>query len=276
MWARNAKPCAYFQYANLPWGVVGTIMERVSGERFDRLMRRLILEPMDIPGGFNPAEFSRTDIENVATLYRKRTEQNDKETWNPAGPWVTQVDDYVNAAPISRAGPDYLIGTNGTTFGPQGNVRLSAEGLGKLMLMLMNGGQYAGRQILKSSSVNEMLSIQWKHDGKVGNGSSAFGGHKDQFNAWGLGNQRFLDISGPGSGDRLVEGGGFIGNGHFGDAWGLTSAFVFDREKKNGMIYLIGGPGFDPESNKGKYSAIYRHEEKILTALYRYAILGNK
>ena len=32
-----------------------------------------------------------------------------------------------------------------------------------------------------------------------------FGGRRDRFNAWGLGNQRFLDISGPGVGAAVGE-----------------------------------------------------------------------
>jgi CubicO group peptidase (beta-lactamase class C family) len=274
MWARNAKPGAYFQYANLPWGVIGTVMERASGERFDRLMKRLILEPMGLHGGFNPAEFTRADLDNTAALYRKATEVNDRHAWNPAGPWVPQVDDYSKAAPVPRAGPDYVVGSNGTAFGPQGNIRLSAADLGKLMLMLMNKGSHEGKPFLKPQSVATMLSVQWRHDANANNGSSAYGGHQAQFNAWGLGNQQFQDVSGPGSGDRLVEGGGFKGFGHLGDAWGLTSALVFDGTKKNGLIYLIGGPGFDPETNPGKYSALFRHEEKILTALHQRAIVG--
>ncbi len=274
MWAKNAKPGAYFQYANLPWGVIGTIMERASGERFDRLMKRLVLDPIGLRGGFNPAEFNRADLENTATLYRKATEVNDRHIWNPAGPWVTQVDDYRKVPPVPRAGPDYAIGTNGTAFGPQGNIRLSAADLGKLMLMMMNNGAHEGKPFLKPQSIEAMLSIQWRHDAIANNGSSAFGTHKGQFNAWGLGNQQFMDVSGRGSGDRLVEGGGFNAVGHMGDAWGLTSALVFDRVKRNGMIYLIGGPGFDPDTNPGKYSAMYRHEEQILSAVYRRAILG--
>ena len=274
-WAKNAKPGAYFQYANLPWGVVGTIMERASGQRFDRLMRRLILDPMDLRGGFHPADFTKAELENTATLYRKGTEINDQMVWNPAGPWVVQVDDYVTDAPVPRAFADYIIGSNGTLFGPQGNCRLSAAGLGKIMLMLMNDGRMNGRQILKKSSVEQMLTQQWRFDAARNNGSSGYGGHQEAMNAWGLGNQQFLDVSGPGSGDRLVEGGGFPAVGHTGDAWGLTSALVFDRVKKNGMIFLVGGPGFDPETCSGKYSAHYRYEEQILTALYKRAIRGD-
>ena len=279
MWAKNAKPGAYFQYANLPWGVVGMAMERVTGERFDRLMRRLILDPMNLKGGFHPADFSAEDLGNVATLYRKRTGDDGKEVWNPNGPWVAQTDDYLTAAPAPRALPNYVIGTNGSLFGPMGNCRLTAEGLGKVMLMLMNGGAHEGRQILKRDSVGQMLSVQWRHDGKGLNGNSngevGFGTHRDYMNVWGLGVHHFQDISGPGRGDRLVEGGGFKASGHLGDAWGLTSAMVFDRATKSGLIFMTGGPGFDPELSPGKYSAFYRHEEQILTALYRRAIVGD-
>jgi CubicO group peptidase (beta-lactamase class C family) len=277
MWGKQGKPGAYFQYANLPWGVLGTVMERATGERFDRLMARTIFTPMGIAGGFNPAEFSQETLANTATLYRKRTEVDGKEIWNTAGPWVPQVDDYSKLAPVPRAGPDYVIGSNGTAFGPQGGARLSAAGLGKIMLMLMNSGSHDGKQILQKKSVDMMLSRQWQYDAKTQNGASGeagFDGQNKLFNAWGLGNQHFLDISGPNQGDRLVEGGGFNAVGHLGDAWGLTSAIVFDPVTKNGMIFLIGGPGFNPETNKGKYSAMYRHEEQILDALYRRAIVG--
>lgn len=274
MWATNAKPGAYFQYANLPWGVIGTIMERASGERFDRLMKRLILDPMGLRGGFNPAEFTQADLDNTAALYRKGAEVKDKLIWNPAGPWIPQVDDYSQEAPVPRARPDYVIGSNGTAYGPTGNIRLSAADLGKLMLMLMNSGLHEGRPILKPQSVENMLSLHWRHDARTQNGSTAFGTHKDLFNAWGLGNQQFQDVTGNGSGDRLVEGGGFKGSGHLGDAWGLTAAMVFDRVRKYGIIYLIGGTGFDPETNPGRYSALYRHEEQILTSVYKRAIAG--
>lgn len=274
-WAKNAGPGAYFQYANLPWGVVGTIMERVTGERFDRLMRRLILDPMQLRGGFHPADFSSADLDNTATLYRKGTEINDKQVWNPDGPWVVQVDDYVTEAPVPRAFADYVIGTNGTLFGPQGNCRLSAAGLGRIMLMLMNDGKMEGRQILKKTSVDKMFAQQWRYEASRNNGSNGYGGHQDAMNAWGLGNQQFLDTSGVGSGDRLVEG-GFKAVGHTGDAWGLTSALVFDRVRKDGMIFFVGGPGFDPEKYGGKYSAHFRYEELILTALHRHAISTEK
>jgi CubicO group peptidase (beta-lactamase class C family) len=265
-WTKKAKPGAYFEYANLPWGVLGTVMERVSGERFDRLMNRAVFDPLELSGGFNPAEFSAEKLANTATLYRKRTEIGGKEIWNPSGPWVPQVDDYSTTAPVPRADARYVIGSNGTAFGPQGAAPV-----------LMNDGMHAGRVFLSKKSVDEMLSVQWRANGKSGgesNGETAYGGAKDAMNAWGLGTQHFLDITGKGAGDRLVDASGFTAVGHLGDAWGLTSAFVFDRKSKNGMIFMHGGPAFDPEGFTGQYSSLYRHEELALSALYRHAILS--
>ena len=272
MWAKLAKPGEYFQYGNLNWGVIGTVMEGASGERFDRLMRRVLFDPLAIRGGFNAAEMNAADVANIATLYRKRTELNDKEIWNPRGPWMAQVDDYSTVAPVPRAGPNYVIGSNGTLFGPQGACRLSAADLGRVMLMLMNDGVHEGRRVLSAAAVREMLREQWRADIAGNNGDVNSGGGKQMMNAWGLGNQHFLDVSGAGRGDRLVQSGGVRGVGHLGDAWGLRSAFVFDPKRKNGVIFLSGGPGFDPVSTPGNYSAFYRYEERILSALYARAL----
>ncbi len=278
MWSPQAPPGAYFQYANLPWGVVGTVMERVTGERFDRLMRRLVLDPLGLPGGFHPADFSPAELASVATLYRKRREVAGKEVWEPQGPWIVQVDDYVSAPPPQRALPDYVPGTNGTLFGPQGNCRLSAEGLGRILLLLADGGVSRGRRLLKRSSVDLMLSTQWQADATGANGNS--GGENPQgkprrlMNAWGLGAQHFLDLPGPGGGDRLVEGGGLRAVGHMGSAWGLTSGLLIDRKTRSGFVFLIGGSAFDPDTHPGIYSGFPRHEEQIMTALYRRAVQG--
>jgi CubicO group peptidase (beta-lactamase class C family) len=279
MWSKRAKPGAYFQYANLPWGVIGTVMEKATGVRFDKLMRRLILDPLEVKGGFHPFDLPREDQLNLATLYRKRSEINGKEVWNSAGPWVPQVDD-PEVPQQARAGADYVIGSNGTAFGPMGNCRLSAAGLGRIMLMLMNGGELQGTRILAKSSVDSMLAESWRYrcdgcEGKANgdpNGEAGFGKHELFFNAWGLGNQHFIDLSGPGKGDRIVQAGGWKAVGHLGDAWGLTSGFLFNRETKDGMIFLIGGPSFNPDTHPGRYSAFYRHEEQMLDAMYRRAV----
>ena len=268
MWARNAAPGDFFTYANLGWGVIGTLMERVTGERFDLLMKRLLLDPLDMHGGFNPAEFSAPDLSNLATLYRKRT--TDTEIWNSAGPWIAQVDDYAVKSPPRPAGIDtYVPGVNATPFSPTGGLRVSAADMGKVMLMLINDGVHEGKPILKPATLQRMFARQWTYDGNGGNGDSERG----LFNCWGMGNQQFPDR--PGTGMQVVEGGGFAGLGDLGEAYGLVSAFMFDPLARSGMVMLVGGTSSDPDAYKGTYSAMPRFQEQVLTALYRRAIAAN-
>jgi hypothetical protein len=117
-----------------------------------------------------------------------------------------------------------------------------------------------------------MLSRQWRRGER--DGDSDYGSHRSRFNAWGLGNQHFLDVSGPDFGDRLLEGGGFTAIGHLGDAYGLLGTLALDRASRNGFAFLIGGTGCDPETQRGVFSAGARFEERIVTALYRRAIAG--
>ncbi|MGB9109987.1 MAG: serine hydrolase domain-containing protein, partial [Telluria sp.] len=120
MWSAEHAPGAWFEYVNFNWGVLATVMERAGGERFDRLMRRLIFDPMGLKAGFYLADFAPARVADVATLYRKREKDGD-ERWDPAGPWIAQADDFANAPPAVPPGlASYKIGSNGTVFGPQG------------------------------------------------------------------------------------------------------------------------------------------------------------
>jgi CubicO group peptidase (beta-lactamase class C family) len=269
MWAANAGPGDYFTYCNLGWGIIGTVMEAVTGERFDRLMKRLLIDPLGLRAGYNPAELAPQDLANVATLYRKRT--TDTEIWDANGPWIAQADDYSSRAPQAPAGIErYVIGANATPFSPTGGLRISAHDMGVVMLMLMNGGVHDGKRILGQSTLDQMFTRQWTWDGQAGNGDSLDG----LFNCWGLGNEQFPDD--PATHTRLVEGGGFAAVGHLGDAYGLMSVFVADLKNRNGMVALVGGTSTDPLKYKGKYSSLARFQEQILTRVYRRAILVQK
>ena len=266
MWASKAGPGDYFTYCNLGWGLIGTVMERITGERFDRLMGRLLLQPLGIGGGYNPSELPPAALDKLATLYRKRTV--DTEVWDAAGPWIAQADDYRNKPPSPPPGLErYLIGENATPFSPTGGLRISARGLGTIMLMLMNGGVHEGKRLFQVNTLERMFARQWTADGQKGNGDTLNG----LFNAWGLGNAQFPDQPGR----RLVEG-GFDAVGHLGDAYGLRSVFALDLQRKNGMIVLAGGSARDPGLFKGQYSALARFEERVLTSMFRHAILDQR
>ena len=273
-WRRDRAPGTWFSYVNLNWGVIGTVMERATGERFDHLMSRLLLQPLGLRGGFQPAgttaelaaHFTAEVADDIATLYRKRRTQGEREIWEPEGPWVPQVDERKPRSPGQSTGLEgYVPGTNGTLFSPQGGLRISTADLGTLMQMLMNGGRHRGQALLSAQALAELSREQWRSDPQRPNGDT----QDDGIRSWALGPQRFTDASGPGRGDRLVEGGGLTGWGHLGDAYGLLGAFVVDPARRNGMVAVISSPGRDPYTPKGRWSSMARAQEQALTAVWR-------
>ncbi|MCC2973683.1 serine hydrolase [Massilia sp. IC2-476] len=277
MWSKDHAPGRWFEYVNFNYGLVATVMEAAARERFDRLMRRLVCDPMGLKAGFYLADFAPARIDDVATLYRKR-EKDGAERWDPQGPWIAQSDDFHIQPPVAPAGMErYMVGTNGTLFGPQGSLRISTGELAQIMLMLMNEGRHGSTQILRPETVRTMLARQWTiQEGVNGSASGDGGTFHGLYGAWGLGTQHFVDASGVkdgrARGDRLVEGGGFTGVGHLGWAWGLNALFVFDPRTKNGMIYAASGVGADPDTQPGRFSSESRFQERITDALYRGAI----
>lgn len=268
-WRRDRAPGTWFNYVNLNWVVIGTVMERISGERFDRLMNRLVLQPLGLRGGFNPAALAAGHASDIATLYRRRRMEGDREVWNPTGPWVPQADDHRPGSPKQPLGLEhYEPGTNGSLFGPQGSLRIGTADLGTLMQMLLEGGRHQGHPFLSPRAMALLAGEQWRYDPAVPNGDTL----DDAMLRWALGPQRFTDASGPGRGDRLIEGGGLTGWGHMGDAYGLLGSFALDPVSRNGMCTLIAGPSRNPYQPKGRWSSMARDEERLLTTTWRLAV----
>lgn len=265
----------WFSYANLNFTVLGTLVERVSGQRFDRFMAQRVFAPLGLRASFNPAEgFTPAEREQLATLYRKSPDQG--RTWQPRGPWVAQGPDRTGPGPTPIAGlADYAVGSHAGIFGPQGGLRISLRGLGTLMRLMIGQGSVDGMQLLRPATVQAMLAPQWSFNGKPGepNGDTDHG----LYFAWGLGIQRFTGRSGPpGRGDRIGSPtGGLRGAGHLGDAYGLLSGLVFDPAARRGMAYILGGTSADPGAYRGRFSALSGWEEAVLGALWRHALSGS-
>jgi CubicO group peptidase (beta-lactamase class C family) len=263
MWSKHAGPGAYYSYCNLGFGLIGTVMERVSGERFDRLMARLLLQPLGLQAGYNPSELPAAAQANLATIYRKRPV--DSETWNPDGPWVAQVDDTGTQPPAPPPGLDgYVPGSNATPFSPTGGLRIAARDLATIMRMLMAGGVHDGKRLLQRATLDQMFARHWAYDGVGGNGNPL----GSILSPRGLGNAHYPDRPG------LWLAPGFDAVGHLGDAYGLRSVLAMDRARGNGVVVLAGGSAFDPATAPGRDSSLARYEERVVASLYRRAILG--
>jgi CubicO group peptidase (beta-lactamase class C family) len=248
-WASQAERgpgAGWFQYANTNQVVLGTVVERLTGRCFDEQVRASVLGPLGIAGGFLPLrDLAPGQEADLATLYRRDAQGR----WMPQGPDRTGV----CTAPMWPLA-DYEPGRNAALFGPQGSMRVSVPGLGRLMRALLAGGALDGVRILREETLRAMLEPQWRHDDRPGrtNGDTLHG----LFRQWGLGMQRFAG-----------EPGGLSGAGHLGMAWGLLSGFLFDPEGGGGVVYAMGGTSAEPDQHPGRHSAFSLWEERVLELL---------
>lgn len=239
------RPGEWFHYTNLGYGLLGTMVEMLSGERFDLYVKRNILEPLAIGGGFNPADLDADA--DLAVLYRMRD-----------GQWVPQADQNRGQgyAPTDMIG--YRVGANAMKFGPQGSLRISTTEMSRIMRMLMNGGELGGARVLAPESVEEMIRTQWIYEGNNGDDYSGM------FRRWGLGIHLAQNVPGkdmvfPGS-DQLY--------GHPGEAYGLVSSAYVDSTRDLGFVFATNGVGTGFSSDAR--SAYYTVETDVFEAVDRH------
>lgn len=269
----DRSPGNWFHYCNLNYGLVGTIIERITGQRFDIYMRENVLEPMGLNASYNPGDFDADEIQNVATLYQKQKDG----VWNEDGPYVAQIDDYrgvpqdpnkvlitnpdLQSAITLEPLDDYVIGTNGCLFSPQGGLRISPNEMKVLIDMFLNDGKVNGTQIISKESVDAMFTPTFRALPDQSNGNT-YGGLMCRY---GFGIQ---EMSGEfEGGDCLLKDRKISLSGHFGEAYGLLAGFFLDRETGTAIYYAMTGQGSEDTQNAGEYSGMYKWEEMFCTAL---------
>lgn len=216
MWLPG-PPGGYFTYCNFGWGILATILERQLGERFDLLARRILLGALGVTAGFNWSGVPETERRAGATISQKVD-----------GQWVVQADGpevLMGAGPavLSRPGfelEDYVVGTNGTLFSPQGGLRASLEELCPLV-----------RAVALHTVASQPA---WIFDPALQNGNTDDG----YFTEYGEGPQIHPATDSPVTGVKLV--------GHHGEAYGLYSGAWHAPELDAEIAYAITG---SPEGN---------------------------
>lgn len=246
----NTVPGTYFNYSNTNYVVLGTIVEKVSGLRFDIYCKQNISNPLGIDASFNVNDLS--DINQLAVLYRKSS-----------GTWTPQVDDYQGVQPVFDNLSGYIPGTNGGRFGPQGGFRCSAIDLAKIFLVLMNNGTYDGVSLLSQSSCDAMFDNEWTYNGS--NGNNYFG----LFRSWGLGIHRITST--PNNDIALPESTTMLG--HAGEAYGLVSDAFFDKDRKIGFVFMNNGVGIGYQTNDN--SIFYTIEQEVFNAIEDYGNIAS-
>lgn len=198
------EPGTAFEYSNLGFNTLGALLERLSGERFDKYMEKNVTGKIGMNTGFM-ANHLPDDV--FAALY----------TLDADSAWAVQF-------PVSRYKLNdsllcdgYIPGYSTPRFSPTGGVKTNPSDLAKFMKIHMGNGESDGVRLLKKETV-EMMHTPVLPD-SMGNG-------------YGM---NFLTSS------RLIPTEIMIG--HTGSAYGLYSAMFFNKEKTFGIIMMTNGYG---------------------------------
>ncbi len=228
----SIQPGIYFNYSNLNYGILGTIVEGVSGLRFDQYCKTHLFDPMELNASFRVNDLE--DINELAVIYRKYN-----------GVWEAQVDDFGGEMPGQGNLTNYEIGSNGLRSSPQGGLRISANDLSKIMQLFLNEGSYNGSQIISSPGIQSMMDNEWTFNGS--NGNNYYG----LFQSWGLGVHRSNTATSDG-----IFGGTETMFGHPGEAYGLVSDAYISPNLNAGFIFFTNGcgAGYTVPSNSAYYT----------------------
>jgi CubicO group peptidase (beta-lactamase class C family) len=253
-WDALHAPGTHFRYTNFNFPVIAAVMERATGERFDRLMARLVLEPLKLEACFNWDVCKADTAARAVVLYAAgKPVKDDNHGAKPACS-VTPARD--GSCDLSR----WRAGMNGAIFSPQGGLRISARGLTRIGRMLLNNGTLDGARVLTPASVALLSAPAWTYDGTNGDPGSDTdtGAVKAALHCrYGLATM-ILATPRKGCGDDP------FGDkrqrwGHAGDAYGLQSGLWIDLARGTGVAYFATDVPVTP----GARSAFTPTEERL-------------
>ena len=221
---QNHLPGTFFQYANLNYVLVGAVMEGATGERFDLLMKRLVMRPLGVDACFGWQTCSSKALAAGVTLYGSDGRVRADE---PSRRGTTCVGEQL---PNQCVTEPYMLRSDTARFGPQGSLRISMTDLAKIGQVFLNDGSSGSKRFLTKTSVDTLIRPAWKFSGNNGNTSNEF------FCTYGLGIQ-LIPSRAKGCKDHLFSN-GRSAIGHPGEAYGLLSGLWIDRRVGKGIAYF--------------------------------------
>jgi CubicO group peptidase (beta-lactamase class C family) len=143
-WAKcynSYEPGKGYQYCNLNFNMVGAVVEKYGGERFDQYVKHHILDPLRLYGGYAVDSLDKT---RFASIY---------EYNGDSAKFIPSPGAY---NPRSAEIAAYVTGYSTPVFSPTGGMKISATDLAKYMTMHMNMGKYKGKRIISAESALQM------------------------------------------------------------------------------------------------------------------------
>ncbi len=196
-----------YNYSNLGMNLAGTILEKVSGVRFDNYIRDNIIKPLGLYGGHN---VDSLDASKFALIYHLE----DGEYVVSDGPYKSRAEDM----------PNYVLGYSAPIFSPTGGVKMSVEDLAKYVMMHINYGELNGVRIIseESSRIMQTPVPFTKGDAKntycLGLGEFPYQTDEPKYNV---------------PGNYLI--------GHSAGSYGLSGIMLWSPSDKWGMVAMATG-----------------------------------
>ena len=253
---RHGPGDRYFTYGNMNFPIIGSIIEKATGERFDLWMRRELLEPMKLDACYNWPTCSDAAVARAVELDQGgKPVKDDLHRQRPACPVL--VDDG-EPCDLGR----WKLGETGSLFAPQGGLRTSARGLARIGRMLLGGGTLDGVRIISEQSVATLVTQVWRFDGANGQTERGF------YCSFGLATQQ-IPTAVRGCADDMGTSGTIL-IGHAGDAYGMKAGLWIDRARGRGIAYFV--TGVPDKAQRDDRSAFTAAEARAFRRTY--ALLG--
>ena len=265
---RTEPPGVFFCYCNLNYGLLGTIIEKITGVRFDLYQKQHLLQQLEIKGGYLPRNLGAEEQKNLGAVYRKLDAQGN---CCPQGQWrASMLAEQLSADVVRLQNPyaeevngnyslkNYLPGTNATSMAPQGGLWLCLEDMEHTLRMLLNQGCYNGKRIISERSLAEMQAPQWNYLPAVRNGDTEDG----VLLTYGLGQYQVRSNSSA----SFARGQKIDLVGHTGQAFGLLSGIFMRPGTQDGFCYLMNGEALSENADaaQGRFSGNFIWEELLL------------
>ena len=138
------EPDKGYMYCNLNYNLAGSILEKITGIRFDKYIQQQILDPLGLYGGYN---VNALDSNLIAKIY-----EFNKETKG----FTLSPNAY---APRTEEINNYTMGRTTPIFSPTGGMKISANDLAKYMIMHSQLGKYEGGRMIPKKLSQQMQAI---------------------------------------------------------------------------------------------------------------------
>ncbi len=188
------EPFKKWEYSNFGFGIVGAAVEKASGMLFQDYTAEIFFKPMGIDASWDGSYISDSDL--IASTY-----------WSSGYKGLS-------AKKQTEALEQNALGENYSYIA--GGLKISAVDLARVFTVLINDGEYMGRQILSQEAVEQMETVQYERTGK-----------------------KFVQCIGLRYSSKCYDGRSMYF--HPGNAYGVLSLVAYDKSDKSGVVVITTG-----------------------------------